>query len=85
MEKIVEESKLVIKNNSEFSLELTEKIQLLNEEEKNNLTIILKEYVREISEEEWILREKYKDNWIEPKKLSDDDFYNMINNGLIDI
>jgi hypothetical protein len=81
MEKIVEESKLVIKNNSEFSLELTEKIQLLNEEEKNNLTIILKEYVREISEEEWILREKYKDNWIEPKKLSDDDFYNMINNG----
>lgn len=85
MEKIVEESKLVIKNNSEFSLELTEKIQLLNAEEKNNLTIILKEYVREISEEEWILREKYKDNWIEPKKLSDDDFYNMINNGLIDI
>ena len=81
MEEIVEESKLVIKNNSEFSLELTEKIQLLNEEEKNNLTIILKEYVREISEEEWILREKYKDNWIEPKKLSDDDFYNMINNG----
>jgi hypothetical protein len=81
MEKIVEESKLVIKNNSEFSLELTEKIKLLNEEEKNNLTIILKEYVREISEEEWILREKYKDNWIEPKKLSDDDFYNMINNG----
>ena len=79
MEKIVEESKLVIKNNSEFSLELTEKIQLLNEEEKNNLTIILKEYVREISEEEWILREKYKDNWIEPKKLSNDDFYNMIN------
>jgi len=81
MEKIVEESKLVIKNNSELSLELTEKIQLLNEEEKNNLTIMLKEYVRELSEEEWILREKYKDNWIEPKKLSDDDFYNMINNG----
>ena len=79
MEKIVEESKLVIKNNSEFSLELTEKIQLLNEEEKNNLTIILKEYVREVSEEEWVLREKYKDNWIEPKKLSNDDFYNMIN------
>jgi hypothetical protein len=34
MEKIVEESKLVIKSNSEFSPELTEKIQLLNEEEK---------------------------------------------------
>ena len=81
MEKIVEESKLVIKNNSEFSPELTEKIQLLTEEEKNNLTIILKEYVREISEEESILRKKYRDNWIEPKKLSDDDFYNMINNG----
>jgi hypothetical protein len=81
MEKIVEESKLVIKSNSEFSPELTEKIQLLNEEEKNNLTIILKEYVREISEEESILRKKYRDNWIEPKKLSDDDFYNMINNG----
>ena len=81
MEEIVEESKLVIKNNSEFSPELTEKIQLLTEEEKNNLTIILKEYVREISEEESILRKKYRDNWIEPKKLSDDDFYNMINNG----
>jgi hypothetical protein len=81
MEKIVEESKLVIKSNSEFSLELTEKIQLLNEEEKNNLTIILKKYVREISEEESILRKKYRDNWIEPKKMSDDDFYNMINNG----
>jgi hypothetical protein len=36
---------------------------------------------REISEEESILRNKYRDNWIEPKKLSDDDFYNMINNG----
>jgi hypothetical protein len=81
MEEIVEESKLVIKNNSEFSPELTEKIQLLTEEEKNNLTIILKKYVREVSEEEWILRKKYKDNWIEPKKLSDDDFYNMISNG----
>jgi hypothetical protein len=41
----------------------------------------LKKYVREISEEESILRKKYRDNWIEPKKLSDDDFYNMINNG----
>jgi hypothetical protein len=81
MEEILEESKLVIKSNSEFSPELTEKIQLLTEEEKNNLTIILKEYVREISEEESILRKKYRDNWIEPKKLSDDDFYNMINNG----
>ena len=81
MEKIVEESKLVIKSNSEFSPQLTEKIQLLTEEEKNNLTIILKKYVREISEEESILRKKYRDNWIEPKKLSDDDFYNMINNG----
>lgn len=81
MEEILEESKLVIKSNSEFSPELTEKIQLLNEEEKNNLIIILKEYVREISEEESILRKKYRDNWIEPKKLSDDDFYNMINNG----
>jgi hypothetical protein len=79
MEEIVEESKLVIKNNSEFSPELAKKIQLLTEEEKNNLTIILKEYVREVSEEEWVLREKYKDNWIEPKKLSNDDFYNMIN------
>jgi hypothetical protein len=81
MEEIVEESKLVIKNNSEFSPELTEKIQLLTEEEKNNFSIILKKYVREISEEESILRKKYRDNWIEPKKLSDDDFYNMINNG----
>lgn len=81
MEEILEESKLVIKNNSEFSPELTEKIQLLSEEEKNNLTIILKNYVREISEEEKLLREKYRANWIKPKKLSDDDFYNMINNG----
>jgi hypothetical protein len=81
MEEIVEESKLVIKSNSEFSPELTEKIQLLTEEEKNNFSIILKKYVREISEEESILRNKYRDNWIEPKKLSDDDFYNMINNG----
>ena len=81
MEEIVEETKLVIKNNSEFSPELTEKIQLLSEEEKNNLTIILKNYVREISEEEKLLREKYRVNWIKPKKLSDDDFYNMINNG----
>jgi hypothetical protein len=81
MEEIVEESKLVIKNNSEFSPELTERIQLLTEEEKNNLTVILKKYVREVSEEESILRIKYRDNWIEPKKLSDDDFYNMINNG----
>ena len=81
MEEIVEESKLVIKNNSEFSPELTEKIQLLTEEEKNNFSIILKKYVREISEEESILRKKYRYNWIEPKKLSDDDFYNMINNG----
>jgi hypothetical protein len=81
MEEILEESKLVIKNNSEFSPELTERIQLLTEEEKNNLTVILKKYVREISEEESILRKKYRDNWIEPKKLSDDDFYNMINNG----
>ena len=81
MEEILEESKLVIKNNSEFSPELTEKIQLLTEEEKNNFSIILKKYVREISEEESILRKKYRDNWIEPKKLSDDDFYNMINNG----
>ena len=81
MEEILEESKLVIKNNSEFSPELTEKIQLLSEEEKNNLTIILKNYVREISEEEKLLREKYRVNWIKPKKLSDDDFYNMINNG----
>ena len=81
MEEIVEETKLVIKNNSEFSPELTEKIQLLSEEEKNNLTIILKNYVREISEEEKLLRERYRDNWIKPKKLSDDDFYNMINNG----
>ena len=81
MEEILEETKLVIKNNSEFSPELTEKIQLLSEEEKNNLTIILKNYVREISEEEKLLREKYRVNWIKPKKLSDDDFYNMINNG----
>ena len=81
MEEILEESKLVIKNNSEFSPELTERIQLLTEEEKNNLTVILKKYVREVSEEESILRKKYRDNWIEPKKLSDDDFYNMINNG----
>jgi hypothetical protein len=81
MEEIIEESKLVIKSNSEFSPELTEKIQLLTEEEKNNFSIILKKYVREISEEESILRKKYRDNWIEPKKLSDDDFYNMINNG----
>jgi hypothetical protein len=81
MEEILEESKLVIKSNSEFSPELTEKIQLLTEEEKNNFSIILKKYVREISEEESILRKKYRDNWIEPKKLSDDDFYNMINNG----
>jgi hypothetical protein len=81
MEEIVEESKLVIKNNSEFSPELTEKIQLLTEEEKNNFSIILKKYVREISEEESILRKKYRFNWIEPKKLSDGDFYNMINNG----
>ena len=81
MEEILEETKLVIKNNSEFSPELTEKIQLLSEEEKNNLTIILKNYVREISEEEKLLRERYRDNWIKPKKLSDDDFYNMINNG----
>ena len=81
MEEILEETKLVIKNNSEFSPELTEKIQLLSEEEKNNLTIILKNYVREISEEEKLLREKYRVNWIKPKKLSDDDFYNMISNG----
>ena len=81
MEEILEETKLVIKNNSDFSPELTEKIQLLSEEEKNNLTIILKNYVREISEEEKLLREKYRVNWIKPKKLSDDDFYNMINNG----
>lgn len=81
MEEILEETKLVIKNNSEFSPELTEKIQLLSEEEKNNLTIILKNYVREIVEEEKLLREKYRHNWIKPKKLSDDDFYNMINNG----
>ena len=81
MEEILEETKLVIKNNSEFSTELTEKIQLLSEEEKNNLTIILKNYVREISEEEKLLREKYRVNWIKPKKLSDDDFYNMISNG----
>jgi len=81
MEEILEESKFVIKSNSEFSPELTEKIQLLTEEEKNNFSIILKKYVREISEEESILRKKYRDNWIEPKKLSDDDFYNMINNG----
>ena len=81
MEEILEETKLVIKNNSEFSPELTEKIQLLSEEEKNNLTIILKNYVREISEEEKLLRERYRDNWIKPKKLSDDDFYNMISNG----
>ena len=81
MEEIIEESKLVIKSNSEFSPELTEKIQLLTKEEKNNFSIILKKYVREISEEESILRKKYRDNWIEPKKLSDDDFYNMINNG----
>ena len=81
MEEILEETKLVIKNNSEFSPELTEKIQLLSEEEKKNLTIILKNYVREISEEEKLLREKYRVNWTKPKKLSDDDFYNMINNG----
>ena len=81
MEEILEETKLVIKNNSEFSTELTEKIQLLSEEEKKKLTIILKNYVREISEEEKLLREEYRANWIKPKKLSDDDFYNMISNG----
>ena len=68
MEEILEETKLVIKNNSEFSTELTEKIQLLSEEEKKKLTIILKNYVREISEEEKLLREEYRANWIKPKK-----------------
>jgi len=80
MDEIIKESKLVIENNSIFSDELIQKIRLLTEEEKKYLDKTLKDYVRELSIKEYeeLKKERLNGKFVK-QKLSDEEFYSMLN------